>query len=395
MDDAYWDAFRLLTGAQQAYDRARALLGPARQAAAAAHAQSATLATAAAAADGSAAASHLALDRLVVDLYQYGPPITAASALLGAPEDFLQQVDTAHNQDVAAGLVVGQANASANAAALARVRALAAGQRASAADALLAAAESGAARARADLAAATSALGGLAVSAPQARVGPDGCPTADVAGTLRGGAEADRGRAAVPGRGRSRRDTPGRPGSDLGLRAPGGRVRVRRGRADAPVAHGLLVAGVPGVPRGRRSRRGRQHLGALDPRHGAVGRGHARPALRGVATAGTAARRPRAVRHRRRDLPARGRSTSGPPRRAAQAWMLHTNACGDVAKVEPFWGFPATGSHTFLGARRVLRLPTRPQEARDGSPRRTMTGWSRLSESNRRPSLYKSDALTS
>lgn len=35
-------------------------------------------------------------------------------------------------------------------------------------------------------------------------------------------------------------------------------------------------------------------------------------------------------------------------------WMLHTNSCGDVAKVEQFWGFPTTGSHTFLVARRVL-----------------------------------------
>lgn len=38
-------------------------------------------------------------------------------------------------------------------------------------------------------------------------------------------------------------------------------------------------------------------------------------------------------------------------------WMLHTNSCGDVAKVERFWGFPAEGSHTFLVARRVLALP--------------------------------------
>ena len=41
-------------------------------------------------------------------------------------------------------------------------------------------------------------------------------------------------------------------------------------------------------------------------------------------------------------------------------WMLHTNSCGDVAKVEPFWGFPSSGSHTFLVARRVLRLPSDP-----------------------------------
>ena len=55
--------------------------------------------------------------------------------------------------------------------------------------------------------------------------------------------------------------------------------------------------------------------------------------------------------------------------RDGPAYMLHTNRCGDVAKVEPFWGFPTTGSHTFLVARRVLRLPTDPPiEARAGAP---------------------------
>jgi hypothetical protein len=36
--------------------------------------------------------------------------------------------------------------------------------------------------------------------------------------------------------------------------------------------------------------------------------------------------------------------------------MAHTNACGDVAKVERFWGFPTTG-RPFQVARRVIALP--------------------------------------
>jgi cell wall-associated NlpC family hydrolase len=50
----------------------------------------------------------------------------------------------------------------------------------------------------------------------------------------------------------------------------------------------------------------------------------------------------------------------GPATKGGTSWMLHTNACGDVAKVEPFWGFPTSGSATFLVARRVLRLPSDP-----------------------------------
>ena len=37
-------------------------------------------------------------------------------------------------------------------------------------------------------------------------------------------------------------------------------------------------------------------------------------------------------------------------------WMLHTNSCGDVAKVERFWGTASTSSRTFLVSRRVLAL---------------------------------------
>jgi hypothetical protein len=43
----------------------------------------------------------------------------------------------------------------------------------------------------------------------------------------------------------------------------------------------------------------------------------------------------------------------GSPDGGKTQWMIHTNSCGDVAKVETFWGFPTTG-HPFLVARRVV-----------------------------------------
>lgn len=46
----------------------------------------------------------------------------------------------------------------------------------------------------------------------------------------------------------------------------------------------------------------------------------------------------------------------GSPDGGKSFWMAHTNSCGDIAKVEPFWGFPTSG-RTFLVARRVLALP--------------------------------------
>ncbi len=54
-------------------------------------------------------------------------------------------------------------------------------------------------------------------------------------------------------------------------------------------------------------------------------------------------------------------------------WMLHTNSCGDVAKVEQFWGFPTTGSHTFLVSRRVL--PVAGEKVRTAKPAKGVPAW--------------------
>jgi cell wall-associated NlpC family hydrolase len=43
----------------------------------------------------------------------------------------------------------------------------------------------------------------------------------------------------------------------------------------------------------------------------------------------------------------------GSPDGGKTQWMIHTNSCGDVAKIETFWGFPTAG-HPFLVARRVV-----------------------------------------
>ena len=44
-----------------------------------------------------------------------------------------------------------------------------------------------------------------------------------------------------------------------------------------------------------------------------------------------------------------------------------------VAKVEQFWGFPTTGSHTFLVARRVL--PVAGEKVRTAKPAKGVPAW--------------------
>ena len=366
MDDAYWDAFRLLTGAQQAYDRARASSArpvrrpqrPTRRARRWRRRRPRLTARPPPATwrwtGWSSTSTSTGLrsrrprrcwGRRRTSCSRWTPPTTRTSR---------------------PGSLSARANASANAAALARVRRwppvsgrarrMPCSRR-----------RSPVRRGRARTLRRAHRPWAAWLSVPPRPGRPRRLPDRRRGRHAARRRRADRGRAALPGCCRSRRDTPGRPGSDLGLRAPGGRVRVRRGRADAPVAHGLLVAGVPGVPRGRRSRRGRQHLGALDPRHGAAGAGPRSTALRQGCHRGTAARRPRAVRHRLATTYRHVVIYLGAAEKGGPAWMLHTNSCGDVAKVEPFWGFPATGSHVFLGARRVLRLPS-TRGARDARP---------------------------
>jgi hypothetical protein len=68
----------------------------------------------------------------------------------------------------------------------------------------------------------------------------------------------------------------------------------------------------------------------------------------------------------------------GSPDGGKTSFMAHTNSCGDIAKVEPFWGFPTSG-HPFLVARRVVALegetiivPTAAQLAAKASASRAL-----------------------
>ncbi len=360
VDDAYWDAFRLLQARQRELAAAERALRAADETLASARGTAARLKAAADAASASAATSRLELDRLVGRLYQYGTPVSAVGALLGAPEDFLAVLDRTHNDDVAAELVVGQVASDDQRAALVRTLLLGADARMEAAARAQQQAGEAVRLARKRLAEARTALAALsAASRSQTAVGTDGCPKADVPGTLRGGAEAIGARrlcrAAVTGA--------ATPQAALALRwafahlgaayACGGAGRMLPWRMDCSslVARAyhegarLAVAGSTWAPSTREMVP--WDGAALDPHYALVRPADLRPGDLVLYDTGGAT-----YRHVVLYL--------GPASRGGPAWMLHTNSCGDVAKVEPFWGFPTTGSHTFLVARRVLHLPTDP-----------------------------------
>ncbi len=359
VDDAYWDTFRLLQAQQKAVDAAQLALASAQAAAAAATAERDALVASWDASQASAAASRLELDRLASRLYQFGAPVTAVTAMLGAPEDFLSQVDSQENQDLAATFVVRQATSDDARAALARAVALSADSRVQAAGQALGTARAALAAAQRQLARTVKELDSLAGAAPQTVIGPDGCPRRDVDGTLRGGAELVGARKLC----RSAVAAAATPQAALAITwafahlgstyACGGAGRMLAWRMDCSSlvsrayheGAGLATAGDTWAP----STRDMVPWGGagLDPHYALVTPGKLRPGDLVLYDTGGAT-----YRHVVMYL--------GPTSKGGTHWMLHTNACGDVAKVEPFWGFPSSGSHTFLVARRVLRLPTDP-----------------------------------
>ncbi len=368
VDDAYWDTFRLLQAQQKAVDAAALTLTAAEATAAAATAERDDLVASWNSSQDSATASRLELDRLASRLYQFGAPVTAVTAMLGAPEDFLSQVDSQENQDLAASFVVAQATGDDARAALARAVALGAATRVQAAAQAVVVARAGLVAAQRELAGTTRTLDGLAGAAPQTVIGPDGCPRADVAGTLRGGAQA------VGARTLCRSAVAGAATGQAALAitwafahlgsayACGGAGRMLAWRMDCSSlvsrayhqGAGLATAGDSWAP----STRDMVPWGGagLDPHYALVAPGRLRPGDLVLYDTGGAS-----YRHVVMYL--------GPAGRGGTHWMLHTNSCGDVAKVEPFWGFPASGSRTFLVARRVLRLPTDPVPETGGAHR--------------------------
>jgi cell wall-associated NlpC family hydrolase len=198
----------------------------------------------------------------------------------------------------------------------------------------------------------------LAVVAPQVAVGPDGCPTENVPETLRDGAEAI-GAAALCRAAVLQAATPQAALAitwafqHLGAAyACGGAGRLLPFRMDCSSfvsrayyeGAGLATAGTGWAP----STRDMVPWDGvpLDPHDAYVAPDALRPGdlvLYDPCPQGTCP-----YKHVVMYL--------GSPDGGATRWMVHTNACGDVAKVEAFTGFPTSGE-TFLVARRVLALP--------------------------------------
>jgi cell wall-associated NlpC family hydrolase len=198
-------------------------------------------------------------------------------------------------------------------------------------------------------------LARLGLVAPQVAVGSEGCPTLDVPATLRDGSEGI-GAAALCRYAVKRAATPQAALAitwafqHLGAAyACGGVGRMLPFRADCSSfvsrayaeGAGLNTAGDTWAP----STRNMVPWDgvALDPHYAYVATKALRPG--DLVLYDTCPQGGCPYKHVVMYLGAPGGGTP---------WMLHTNSCGDVAKVEQFWGFPTTGSHTFLVARRVL-----------------------------------------
>ncbi len=201
-------------------------------------------------------------------------------------------------------------------------------------------------------------LRALAIVPPQVTVGPDGCPTENVPATLRDGAQV-LGAAALC---RSAVTQAATPQAALAISwafqhlgaayACGGTGRMLPFRADCSSfvsrayheGAGLRTAGDGWAP----STRDMVPWDGvrLDPHYALVAPGALRPG--DLVLYDTCPQGGCPYKHVVMYL--------GSPDGGQTRWMIHTNACGDVAKVETFWGFPTTG-HPFLVARRVLALP--------------------------------------
>ena len=213
-------------------------------------------------------------------------------------------------------------------------------------------------RAQRELVNAEAQLARLGLVAPQVEVGPEGCPTTDMPATLRDGAEL-LGAATLCATAIQEAATPQAALAvtwafqHLGAAyACGGAGRMLPFRADCSSfvsrayaeGAGLATAGDTWAP----STRNMVPWDGvtLDPHYAKVSPSALRPG--DLALYDTCPQGGCPYKHVVMYL---GADESG------AEWMLHTNSCGDVAKVERFWGFPTEGSHTFLVARRVLALP--------------------------------------
>ena len=213
-------------------------------------------------------------------------------------------------------------------------------------------------QATADLTALDSQLTAFAFIPPQVAVGPDGCPTVNVATTLRDGAEL----IGAPRLCTSAVKQAATPQAALAITwafqhlgaayACGGAGRMLPFRADCSSfvsrayheGAGLSTAGDAWAP----STRDMVPWDgvALDPHYAYVPPQALRPG--DLVLYNTCPQGGCPYRHVVMYL--------GTPDGGKTFWMVHTNSCGDVAHVSKFLGFPTTGE-PFLVARRVIPVP--------------------------------------
>ncbi|MFN8168926.1 MAG: hypothetical protein U0S36_09100 [Candidatus Nanopelagicales bacterium] len=294
------------------------------------------------------------------DLYQTGDAGIGALAtvITSGPSGLIDRLDNARKAGAAArGIVVDAQDARAQLA-LANAQVLALTLRIDAASGTVSASDASVKAAEKALAEVDAKLAALAVSAPQQQVGPDGCPTANVPGTLRDGSDVI-GAAALC---RSAVRQAATPQAALAIQwafahlgapyACGGAGRLQPFRMDCSSfvsrayaeGAGLRTAG-PGWAPSTRNMVPWDGV-PLDPHYAFV----APVMLRAgdLVTYDTCPQGGCPYKHVVMYL--------GSPDGGTSFWMAHTNACGDIAKIERFWGFPTSG-HPFLVARRVIALP--------------------------------------
>jgi cell wall-associated NlpC family hydrolase len=294
------------------------------------------------------------------DLYQSGDAGIGALATVisSGPSGLLDRLDNARKAGAAARGIVSDAQDARAALALANAQVLALTLRIDAASGSVAAARAEVTAAELALADLDARLAALDLAPPQQQIGPDGCPTGNVPGTLRDGADAI-GAAALC---RAAVRQAATPQAALAIQwafahlgapyACGGAGRLLPFRMDcssfAARAYaegaGLRTAG-PGWAPSTRNMVPWDGV-ALDPHYAYV----PPAALRAgdLVLYDTCPQGGCPYKHVVMYL--------GSPDGGQTFWMAHTNACGDIAKVERFWGFPTSG-RPYLVSRRVVAVP--------------------------------------
>ena len=300
------------------------------------------------------------VDNVASKIYQQGDGGLGAiaSVLTGGPNSFIQGLNQVQMDRTAANRAVYDAQKTRAAAALAEVQDASLTSRLNTARATEISAMSSMKVLIARLALVNTQMSAIDISAPQRAVGSDGCPTDNVANTLRDGAEVF-GAAKLCQIAVSQAAT---PQAALAIKwaflhlgaayACGGAGRMEPFRMDCSSfvsrayaeGAGLNTAGATWAP----STRNMVPWDgvSLDPHYAYVAPADLRAGDLVLYDSCPQGGCP--YKHVVMYL--------GSPDGGKTFWMAHTNSCGDVAKVVPFYGFPTTGE-PFLVARRVMVLP--------------------------------------